>query len=129
VICPTTLIEHWIFEYNKYFPKGTLSCLAIYDRASLVHDELLSGKFKKPYLLVTSYSCIEKNVEMFERLNLKFLILDEGHLIKNTRTKKFQAIKKLRSQHRFILTGTPVQNKLLELWGIFDFLMPGYLQT
>lgn len=57
------------------------------------------------------------------------MVLDEGHLIKNTKTKKFQAIKKLKSNHRFILTGTPIQNKLLELWGIFDFLMPGYLQS
>jgi len=79
--------------------------------------------------MVTSYSCIEKHADFFEKISLRFLVLDEGHLIKNTRTKKFQAIRRLRSQHRFILTGTPIQNKLLELWGIFDFLMPGYLQT
>lgn len=83
----------------------------------------------KNQLFVTSYYCVEKNTEMFEGINFNFIILDEGHLIKNTRTKKFQAIKKLKSNHRFILTGTPIQNKLLELWSIFDFLMPGYLQT
>ena len=60
---------------------------------------------------------------------MKFIILDEGHLIKNTKTLKFKAIKKLRGLHRFILTGTPIQNRLIELWGLFDFLMPGYLYT
>lgn len=129
MICPTTLIEHWIYEYKKYFPQGCLQCVPVYDRSSPVQEQLLEARLKKECLLVTSYSCIEKNTELFDGLPLKFLVLDEGHLIKNTRTKKFQAIRRLHSQHRFILTGTPIQNKLLELWGIFDFLMPGYLQS
>lgn len=97
VICPTTLIEHWLYEYKKYFPKGILECRSVYDKTSIAHEEVFRGAPKKPMLIITSYSCIEKNVEMFEGLDLKFLILDEGHLIKNTRTKKFQAIKKLQS--------------------------------
>ena len=57
------------------------------------------------------------------------MVLDEGYMIKNVKTKKFKSVKKIRSEHRFILTGTPIQNRLKELWGLFDFLMPGYLYT
>ena len=56
-------------------------------------------------------------------------MLDEGHIIKNSKTNKFQAVKKLTGRHRFILTGTPIQIRLKELWSLFDFLMPGYLYT
>jgi TATA-binding protein-associated factor len=70
---------------------------------------------------------LEKQDVFFEKIPFKFIILDEGHIIKNTRTNKFKAVKKLKGLHRFILTGTPIQNRLIELWGLFDFLMPGYL--
>lgn len=66
---------------------------------------------------------------MFEKMNYKFIVLDEGHIIKNPKTNKFLAVKKLNGEHRFILTGTPIQNRLKELWSLFDFLMPGYLYT
>ena len=80
-------------------------------------------------LIVTSYAVVEKAADLLMNTRFKFIILDEGHLVKNTKTNKFKALQLLKSDHKFILSGTPVQNKLLELWGIFEFLMPGYLGT
>ncbi len=57
------------------------------------------------------------------------MILDEGHAIKNPSSNAYKNVIKLKSQHRFILTGTPIQNKLKELWSLFNFLMPGYLYS
>jgi TATA-binding protein-associated factor len=99
----------------------------ILDSKKKIAEVYKKEKAKKPILFITSYSMIEKHDVLFEKHNLKFIILDEGHLIKNTKTNKFKAIKKLKGLHRFILTGTPIQNRLIELWGLFDFLMPGYL--
>lgn len=87
------------------------------------------AKSNKPIIFITGYSLIEKNDAIFDTINLKFIVLDEGHLIKNVKTLKFKAIKRLKGLHRFILTGTPIQNRLIELWGLFDFLMPGYLYS
>lgn len=55
---------------------------------------------------------MEKRIDLFEKQNYKFIVLDEGHIIKNPKTLKFQAVKKLKGTHRFILTGTPIQNRL-----------------
>ena len=60
-------------------------------------------------------------------MNFTFMILDEGHLIRNHKTKTACAVKCINARHKFILTGTPIQNNILEMWAIFDFLMPGYL--
>jgi TATA-binding protein-associated factor len=89
----------------------------------------LSKPSTRPVLFITNYNIIEKGYEEFEKFHFKFIVLDEGHMIKNVKTKKFKSVKKLKSEHRFILTGTPIQNRLKELWGLFDFLMPGYLYT
>ena len=72
---------------------------------------------------------MEKKTDLFLNTNYEFIVLDEGHVIKNPKTNKFIAAKKLVGLHRFILTGTPIQNRLKELWSLFDFLMPGYLYT
>jgi TATA-binding protein-associated factor len=89
----------------------------------------LSKPSSKPILIITNYNIIEKHCEDFEKFSFKFMVLDEGHMIKNVKTKKFKSVKRIKSSHRFILTGTPIQNRLKELWGLFDFLMPGYLYT
>ena len=70
---------------------------------------------------------MRKDIEFFERIQWNYCVLDEGHIIKNGKTKSAKAAKKIRAHHRLILSGTPVQNDVLELWSLFDFLMPGFL--
>jgi len=128
IVCPNTLMQHWAFEYKKYFP-NPLCEIVILDNKKKFPEVTKYAKSKKPFIFITGYSLIEKNDAAFDSINLKFIVLDEGHLIKNVKTLKFKAIKRLKGLHRFILTGTPIQNRLIELWGLFDFLMPGYLYS
>lgn len=78
-------------------------------------------------VLISSYDVIRHDVGHFSRQQWNYCILDEGHLIKSSKTKLFKAIKQIRAANRLILTGTPIQNNVTELWCLFDFLIPGYL--
>ena len=78
-------------------------------------------------VVITSYDIVRNDIEFLGGLSWNYLVLDEGHVIKNTKSKTSQAIRKLTAQHRLILSGTPIQNSVVELWSLFDFLMPGYL--
>ncbi len=80
-------------------------------------------------LVVTSYEALRSDVELLAASDWNYVILDEGHVIRNPRTKTTLAVKRLRAKHRLVLSGTPIQNSVLELWSLFDFLMPGFLGT
>ena len=85
---------------------------------------------KKDYdIIITSYDLLKRDVDTYTEINYeyKFIIADEAQYIKNNNTQNFKAIKKIKAQTKFALTGTPIENNLLELWSIFDFIMPGYL--
>lgn len=125
VICPPTLTGHWVYEAEKFFQSKDLSVIQ-YAGNPIERDRLrhLTLKYK---LVVASYDIVRKDIEFFESVQWNYCILDEGHVIKNGKTKNAKAVKKLRSHHRLILSGTPVQNDVLELWSLFDFLMPGFL--
>lgn len=72
---------------------------------------------------------MRKDITFFANIKWNYIILDEGHVIKNGKTRTSIAIKNLIASHRLILSGTPIQNNVLELWSLFDFLMPGFLGT
>lgn len=125
IVCPPTLSGHWQQEINTYAP--FLSCTAYVgppaDRSRL-RDQLY-----KTDIVITSYDICRNDADILTPLNWNYLVLDEGHLIKNPRAKVTIAVKSLQSNHRLILSGTPIQNNVLELWSLFDFLMPGFLGT
>jgi TATA-binding protein-associated factor len=78
-------------------------------------------------VVISSYDIVRSDSEFFSSLHWNYLVLDEGHIIKNSKSKTTRAIKSLKASHRLILSGTPIQNSVLELWSLFDFLMPGFL--
>jgi TATA-binding protein-associated factor len=80
-------------------------------------------------IVITSYDVCRNDINILGPRNWNYCVLDEGHLIKNPKTKTTIAVKTLKSYHRLILSGTPIQNNVLELWSLFDFLMPGFLGT
>ena len=80
-------------------------------------------------VVITSYDIVRNDINVFGSRDWNYCILDEGHIIKNGKTKMTQAIKSLKAMKRIILSGTPIQNNVLELWSLFDFLMPGFLGT
>lgn len=96
---------------------------------SPVEREKLRYRFDKYNLIVASYDIVRKDIYFFSQIKWNYIILDEGHVIKNGKTRTSIAIKQLIANHRLILSGTPIQNNVLELWSLFDFLMPGFLGT
>lgn len=125
IVCPPTLSGHWQQEIAQFAP--FLSCLAY---VGPTHER---AKFRSQLgttdIVVTSYDVCRNDIDAFAAFTWNYCILDEGHLIKNPRAKTTLAVKRLASNHRLILSGTPIQNNVLELWSLFDFLMPGFLGT
>lgn len=127
VICPPTLTGHWCYEVEKFLPEKQLKPLQYAGTPS--EREKLRKEFHKHNLIVASYDIVRKDIVFFHTIKWNYCILDEGHIIKNGRTRTSIAIKQLVANHRLILSGTPIQNNVLELWSLFDFLMPGFLGT
>ncbi|XP_062852263.1 TATA-binding protein-associated factor 172 [Trichomycterus rosablanca] len=127
VVCPPTLTGHWVDEVGKFCAKEFLNPLHYTgpptERARLQHQ------VKKHNLVVASYDVVRNDIDFFKNVKFNYCILDEGHVIKNGKTKLSKAIKQLAANYRVILSGTPIQNNVLELWSLFDFLMPGFLGT
>ena len=125
IICPPTLSGHWQQEIQQYAP--FLSCVAYVGGPSERRGR--KGLLEKADVVITSYEICRNDNEVFTPINWNYCVLDEGHLIKNPKAKNTIAVKKILSNHRLILSGTPIQNNVLELWSLFDFLMPGFLGT
>uniref|UniRef100_A0A8D8QXG5 TATA-binding protein-associated factor 172 n=1 Tax=Cacopsylla melanoneura TaxID=428564 RepID=A0A8D8QXG5_9HEMI len=127
VVCPPTLTGHWMYEVVKFLPNKFLNPLQY---AGPPHErDKLKARMMKHNLIIASYDIIRKDIHVFSEVQWNYCILDEGHVIKNDKAKSTRAIKQLRANHRLILSGTPIQNNVLELWSLFDFLMPGFLGT
>lgn len=127
VICPSSLALNWEEEAEKFTP--TLKTLVI--NGDYMERKQKIEKIPEYDLAIISYDSLKRDAEIFEEQNYKFryLIADEAQYIKNSKTQNAKAIKKLKSQTRFALTGTPIENSLAELWSIVDFIMPGYLYS
>ncbi|XP_063444326.1 TATA-binding protein-associated factor 172-like [Mytilus trossulus] len=127
VVCPPTLIGHWVYEVNKFVDVKYLNPLMYAGPPG--ERTRLQKKVKKHNLIVASYDVVRNDIDFFGSINWNYCVLDEGHVIKNGKTKLSKAVKQLNCNHRLILSGTPIQNNVLDLWSLFDFLMPGFLGT
>ncbi|WQF76163.1 Putative TATA-binding protein-associated factor Mot1 [Colletotrichum destructivum] len=123
VVCPPTLSGHWQQEIKTYAPFLSVTAYV----GPPAERKSMKDSLDKTDIVVTSYDVCRNDADVLAKYNWNYVILDEGHLIKNPKAKITIAVKKLASNHRLILTGTPIQNNVLELWSLFDFLMPGFL--
>lgn len=123
IVCPPTLTGHWYHEIRKF----TSNLTAVQYVGNASQRAALRPTLKRYDVVITSYESVRNDIAELSRLNFLYVVLDEGHVIKNPKTKLTQAVKQLRAQHRLLLSGTPIQNNVLELWSLFDFLMPGFL--
>ncbi|MBA2369751.1 MAG: DEAD/DEAH box helicase family protein [Candidatus Protochlamydia sp.] len=125
VICPTSLVYNWKEEFAKFNPN--LNALPVdgnpNQRKKLLKD---LGQYD---IIITSYTLVQKDIEFYKTISFGYAILDEAQHIKNRGTRNAQSVKMIQAAHRLILTGTPIENSLEELWSLFDFLMPGLLST
>src|SRR5437588_4587603 len=125
IICPPTLSGHWQQEIGQFAPFLTAVCYV----GSPAERARVRGQLGTTDIVITSYDICRNDVENIGGFNWNYCVLDEGHIIKNSKAKLTQAVKRVRANHRLILSGTPIQNNVLELWSLFDFLMPGFLGT
>lgn len=124
IIVPTSLIYNWENEIGK-FARGlkTVSVVgAKSERTAIINQS-------EADIFITSYELLKRDVEEYDSIEFRYEILDEAQNIKNHMTNNAKAVKKIKAETRFALTGTPVENRLGELWSIFDFVMPGFLYT
>ena len=126
LICPTSVVTNWEREIQRFAP--SLKAL-IHRGADRLRDEDFSEAAKNHDIVLTSYSLARLDAEMIQTVDWLWVILDEAQNIKNPEAKQTQAIRKFPAQFRLALTGTPVENRLSELWSIMHFLNPGYLGT
>ncbi|KAL4896623.1 hypothetical protein BDV59DRAFT_109904 [Aspergillus ambiguus] len=125
IVCPPSLSGHWQQEVKQYAP--FLNCVAYVGPPT--ERGKLKGALADADIVVTSYDICRNDSDTLCPINWNYCVLDEGHLIKNPKAKVTIAVKRIASNHRLILSGTPIQNNVLELWSLFDFLMPGFLGT
>ena len=123
IVCPTSLVFNWVAEAKKFTPE--LKVLALHGPDRHARFEQIAASD----IIVTSYALIRRDAEKYRGLEFDTVALDEAQHIKNRQTQNAQAVKAVRAKHRIVLTGTPLENSVLDLWSIFDFLMPGYLGT
>ncbi|WP_375511874.1 DEAD/DEAH box helicase [uncultured Nostoc sp.] len=124
LVCPTSVLGNWEREVNKFAP--SLKILQYHG------DKRPKGKafleaVKKHDLIVTSYSLMHRDIKSLQSVSWQIIVLDEAQNVKNPEAKQSKAVRQLEATFRIALTGTPVENRLQELWSILDFLNPGYL--
>jgi len=130
VICPTTLVGNWLKECNKFAP--SLKALTYYGPERQLITALpvrTCTQTGHADLVITTYGLLRREVEKFKKRNWSLIIIDEAQNIKNADSKQAKAVKALKTGGSIALSGTPVENRLSELWSIFDYLNPGYLGT
>ncbi|MEN9654268.1 MAG: hypothetical protein RL235_380, partial [Chlamydiota bacterium] len=125
IVCPTSLLYNWKEEIHKFNPK--LKAIVI-DGIPSQRKKLLA-KVKDFDVIITSYTLLQKDVETYAEMAISYAVLDEAQHIKNRGTRNAKSVKMIQAAHRLILTGTPIENSLEELWSLMDFLMPAFLGT
>ena len=119
VICPTTLLGNWVKELNSFAPSLSVS---VYHGSERKLD-------KTADVVITTFAILRIDIEELKKNQWGILIIDEAQNIKNPDTSQTLAVKSLKSEYKVAMTGTPVENRLTELWSIFDFINKGYLGT
>ena len=117
VVCPTTLMGNWKRELNNFAPSLDVLTYHGFNREFSTNCDVI----------LTTYAILRIDLEKFQKTNWDILIIDEAQYIKNPSTSQTQAIKAIKAQMKVAMTGTPVENRLSELWSIFDFINKGYL--
>lgn len=125
VIAPTSLIYNWKSEIEKFAPSLKTGIA----HGSLAEQEKVIDNLEEYDLILTTYGTLRNNIDKYKKHLFDYCIIDEAQNIKNPLAQSTAAVKEVNAKVRFALTGTPIENNLMELWSIFDFVMPGYLYS
>ncbi len=123
IVCPASLVYNWMAELQRFAPELSVGVVA----GTRAERRELLEHYARYDVLVTSYDLLKRDCTDYEGKMFLYLAIDEAQYIKNHSTGASKTVRVLRSRHRVAMTGTPIENRLSELWSIFDFLMPGFL--
>ncbi|WP_252902472.1 SNF2-related protein [Paucilactobacillus hokkaidonensis] len=124
IVSPASLIYNWQAEFNKFAPEVNTT---VVDGTKEKRQELINDT--QTNILITSYNSARSDIEEYEQSDLNYLVLDEAQFVKNSSTKTSQSLRKLNPKNTFALSGTPIENRVEELWSIFEIVMPGLLPS
>lgn len=125
IVCPASLVYNWENELKTFAPSLKVKVIA----GTAGEREAALKEKGGSQVLITSYDLLKRDSALYLDYHFRFHVIDEAQYIKNAATQTSKAVKTIHSKTRFALTGTPIENRLSELWSIFDFLMPGFLFT
>ncbi len=125
IVAPTSLIYNWENEFKKFGENLYYQVLAENQKK---RKEILQN-LDDIHILITTYGLVKRDIEYYSNIPFELIILDEAQSIKNPGSNITKTVKSLKSNVNFALTGTPIENSIIELWSIFDFIMPGYLTS
>ncbi len=123
VITPTSLVHNWKNEFEKFAPSMKIGI----SHGIKKEREKIINNIENYDVILTTYGSLKNDLEKYEQIDFDYCIIDEAQNIKNPTAVSTDAVKAIKAKTKFALTGTPLENNLLELWSIFDFIMPGYL--
>lgn len=131
IVCPTTVMYQWVKEFHTWWAPFRVCILHETGSYQGPREHLVKivGQSSSPTVLVTSYSSALTFKDQLTAQNFDYIVLDEGHKIRNPDAQITLAVKQFTTAHRLILSGSPLQNNLKELWSLFDFIYPGKLGT
>ncbi|KAJ8262167.1 hypothetical protein GJAV_G00163270 [Gymnothorax javanicus] len=123
VLVPKSTLYNWMNEFNRWVPSLKAVCLIgdREERNAFIRDVLLPGEWD---VCVTSYEMLIREKTVFKKFNWRYLVIDEAHRIKNEKSKLSEIVREFKTTNRLLLTGTPLQNNLHELWSLLNFLLP-----
>lgn len=125
IVCPTSLVYNWQKEFDKFAPH--LKYVTVSESKEKRHEVIKN--FDKYNIFITSYGLIRNDNDEYENKEFELCVIDEAQTIKNYQAGMTKEVKKIKARTKIALTGTPIENSVLELWSIFDFIMPGYLNN
>jgi SNF2 family DNA or RNA helicase len=123
IVAPTSLIYNWVSEFEKFAPNIKVAAV----KGAKEEREVIIKNLADYDVIITTYNLLKRDLEIYKDLEFDYCILDEAQNIKNPGSQNAAAVKEIKARTRFALSGTPIENSLMELWSIFDFIMPGYL--
>ena len=123
IVCPASLVYNWAAEFRSFMPQ--LRCRMISGTSSLRRNQIRSSEENE--ILITSYDLLKRDVEEYRNIEFACEVVDEAQYIKNASTLAAKSVKLIHARFKAALTGTPIENRLSELWSIFDYILPGYL--
>ena len=131
IVCPASLVYNWGQEFARFSPGIRVLLIAgtAKERQEQLEEQMRMEASEGAQVIITSYDLLKRDREAYLGRTFEYEIIDEAQVIKNAKAQGAKAVKEISANARFALTGTPVENRLSELWSIFDFLMPGFLYS